>query len=89
MIDIVFAVLGVGMPWLMLFAEWRGIHTGDQRWPGAGPRRWPCCSASGRCPAEPGAGTVDSVIVAAVSLAVYFWGVSAGTTYLRAHPALT
>jgi cytochrome d ubiquinol oxidase subunit I len=29
---IVFAVLGVGMPWLMLFAEWRGLYTGDQRW---------------------------------------------------------
>jgi cytochrome d ubiquinol oxidase subunit I len=29
---IVFAVLGVGMPWLMLFAEWRGLRTGDKRW---------------------------------------------------------
>jgi len=28
----------------------------------------------------------DSVIVAVVSFGVYFWGVSAGTSYLRAHP---
>lgn len=36
---IVFAVLGVGMPWLMLFAEWRGLRTGDERW-AALARRW-------------------------------------------------
>lgn len=36
---IVFAVLGVGMPWLMLFAEWRGLRTGDARWTALA-RRW-------------------------------------------------
>lgn len=36
---IVFAVLGVGMPWLMLFAEWRGLRTGDPRWTALA-RRW-------------------------------------------------
>jgi cytochrome bd ubiquinol oxidase subunit I len=36
---IVFAVLGVGMPWLMLFAEWWGLRTGDQRWTALA-RRW-------------------------------------------------
>lgn len=36
---IVFAVLGVGMPWLMLFAEWRGLRTGDPRW-SALAKRW-------------------------------------------------
>jgi cytochrome d ubiquinol oxidase subunit I len=36
---IVFAVLGVGMPWLMLFAEWRGLRTGDERWTALA-RRW-------------------------------------------------
>ena len=36
---IVFAVLGVGMPWLMLFAEWRGLRSGDQRWTALA-RRW-------------------------------------------------
>jgi cytochrome d ubiquinol oxidase subunit I len=36
---IVFAVLGVGMPWLMLWAEWRGLRTGDVRWTGLA-RRW-------------------------------------------------
>ncbi|MGE3285277.1 MAG: cytochrome ubiquinol oxidase subunit I [Pseudonocardia sp.] len=29
---IVFAVLGVGMPWLMLVAQWLGVRTGDPRW---------------------------------------------------------
>jgi cytochrome d ubiquinol oxidase subunit I len=36
---IVFAVLGVGMPWLMVFAEWRGLRTGDSRWTALA-RRW-------------------------------------------------
>lgn len=36
---IIFAVLGVGMPWLMLWAEWRGLRTGDQRWTALA-RRW-------------------------------------------------
>ncbi|HEX4360492.1 MAG TPA: cytochrome ubiquinol oxidase subunit I [Pseudonocardia sp.] len=36
---IVFAVLGVGMPWLMLAAEWRGLRTGDPRWTALA-RRW-------------------------------------------------
>jgi cytochrome bd ubiquinol oxidase subunit I len=36
---IVFAVLGVGMPWLMLFAEWRGLRTGDPRWTALA-KRW-------------------------------------------------
>ncbi|HZZ47472.1 MAG TPA: cytochrome ubiquinol oxidase subunit I [Pseudonocardia sp.] len=36
---IVFAVLGVGMPWLMVFAEWRGMRTGDPRWTALA-RRW-------------------------------------------------
>jgi len=36
---IVFAVLGVGMPWLMLWAEWRGLRTGDVRWTALA-RRW-------------------------------------------------
>ncbi|HEY1970799.1 MAG TPA: cytochrome ubiquinol oxidase subunit I [Pseudonocardia sp.] len=36
---IVFAVLGVGMPWLMLFAEWRGLRSGDPRWTALA-RRW-------------------------------------------------
>jgi cytochrome bd ubiquinol oxidase subunit I len=36
---IVFAVLGVGMPWLMLFAEWRGLRTGDAGWTALA-RRW-------------------------------------------------
>ena len=36
---IVFAVLGVGMPWLVLFAEWRGLRTGDQLWTALA-RRW-------------------------------------------------
>ncbi|WP_245645940.1 cytochrome ubiquinol oxidase subunit I [Pseudonocardia acaciae] len=36
---IVFAVLGVGMPWLMLYAEWRGLRTGDERWTALA-RRW-------------------------------------------------
>jgi cytochrome d ubiquinol oxidase subunit I len=36
---IVFAVLGVGMPWLMWFAEWRGLRTGDPRWTALA-RRW-------------------------------------------------
>ena len=36
---IVFAVLGVGMPWLMLFAEWRGLRTGDERWTALA-KRW-------------------------------------------------
>lgn len=36
---IVFAVLGVGMPWLMLFAQWRGMRTGDERWTALA-RRW-------------------------------------------------
>jgi amino acid transporter len=36
---------------------------------------------SGRIPAP-----WDSVIVAVVSLGVYFWGVASGTAYLRAHP---
>ncbi|GAA5166678.1 cytochrome ubiquinol oxidase subunit I [Pseudonocardia eucalypti] len=36
---IVFAVLGVGMPWLMLAAEWRGLRTGDARWTALA-RRW-------------------------------------------------
>ncbi|WP_052345201.1 cytochrome ubiquinol oxidase subunit I [Thermocrispum municipale] len=36
---IVFAVLGVGMPWLMLWAEWRGLRTGDRYWTALA-RRW-------------------------------------------------
>jgi cytochrome bd ubiquinol oxidase subunit I len=36
---ICFAVLGVGMPWLMFFAEWRGLRTGDGRWTALA-RRW-------------------------------------------------
>ena len=36
---IVFAVLGVGMPWLMLAAEWRGLRTGDPRWTALA-KRW-------------------------------------------------
>lgn len=36
---IVFAVLGVGMPWLMLWAEWCGLRTGEQRWTALA-RRW-------------------------------------------------
>ncbi len=36
---IVFAVLGVGMPWLMFWAEWRGLRTGDERWTALA-RRW-------------------------------------------------
>lgn len=36
---IIFAVLGVGMPWLMLWAEWRGLRTGDGRWTALA-RRW-------------------------------------------------
>jgi cytochrome d ubiquinol oxidase subunit I len=36
---IVFAVLGVGMPWLMLAAEWRGLRTGDARWTALA-KRW-------------------------------------------------
>lgn len=36
---IIFAVLGVGMPWLMLWAEWRGLRTGDARWTALA-RRW-------------------------------------------------
>lgn len=36
---IVFAVLGVGMPWLMLWAEWRGLRTGDAQWTALA-RRW-------------------------------------------------
>lgn len=36
---IVFAVLGVGMPWLMLWAEWRGLRTGDEQWTALA-RRW-------------------------------------------------
>ncbi|HEY2206431.1 MAG TPA: APC family permease [Pseudonocardia sp.] len=30
----------------------------------------------------------DSLLVALVSLAIYFWGAASGTTYLRAHPEL-
>ena len=36
---IIFAVLGVGMPWLMLWAEWRGLRTGDTHWTALA-RRW-------------------------------------------------
>jgi cytochrome d ubiquinol oxidase subunit I len=36
---IVFAVLGVGMPWLVFFAEWRGLRTGDPCWTALA-RRW-------------------------------------------------
>lgn len=36
---IIFAVLGVGMPWLMLWAEWRGLRSGDGRWTALA-RRW-------------------------------------------------
>lgn len=36
---IVFAVLGVGMPWLMLWAEWRGLRTGEWHWTALA-RRW-------------------------------------------------
>src|SRR5437879_1378988 len=41
---IVFAVLGVGMPWLMLWAEDRGIRTGDPVWTALA-RRWAKASA--------------------------------------------
>lgn len=36
---IIFAVLGVGMPWAMLWAEWRGLRTGDPLWTALA-RRW-------------------------------------------------
>jgi cytochrome d ubiquinol oxidase subunit I len=41
---IIFAVLGVGMPWLMLYAEARGIRTGDPIWTALA-RRWAKASA--------------------------------------------
>jgi hypothetical protein len=48
---IVIACFGVGMPGLVLFAEWRGIRTGTRTascWPAGGLRRWACCSRSAR-----------------------------------------
>jgi cytochrome d ubiquinol oxidase subunit I len=36
---IIFASLGVGLPVFLLFAEWRGLRTGDATWTGLA-RRW-------------------------------------------------
>ena len=51
---IVIACFGVGMPALVLLAEWRGQRTGDPALPAAGPplgpARWACSSPSARSP---------------------------------------